>query len=181
MRGAATPCASPASMPSCSTRDQVREFVPFADFDNARFPIRGALMQPRGGTVRHDAVVWGYARGADARGVDIIENCEVTGFRIEQGRIKGVETNRGFIGASKVGLAVAGSTSRVGALAGLRLPIESPCHPGLRHRGRQAADRSRGDASAPAISMSASPTKAASCSAAISTATIPTPSAAICR
>ena len=107
------------------TRDQVREYLPFADFDNARFPIRGALMQPRGGTVRHDAVVWGYARAADERGVDIIENCEVTGFRIENGRIKGVETNRGFIGASKVGLAVAGSTSRVGALAGLRLPIEA--------------------------------------------------------
>src|SRR4029077_5570724 len=98
-------------------RDQVREFLPLADFDNARFPIRGALMQRRGGTVRHDAVVWGYARGADARGVDIIENCEVTGFRIEGGRVKGVETTRGYIGASKVGLAVAGSTSRVGALA----------------------------------------------------------------
>ena len=107
------------------TREQVREYLPFADFDNARFPIRGALMQPRGGTVRHDAVAWGYARAADERGVDIIENCEVTGFRIEQGRIKGVETNRGFIGAPKVGLAVAGSTSRVGALAGLRLPIEA--------------------------------------------------------
>lgn len=107
------------------TRDQVREFLPLADFDNARFPIRGALMQRRGGTVRHDAVVWGYARGADARGVDIIENCEVTGFRIEQGRIRGVETTRGFIGASKVGIAVAGNSSRVGALAGLRLPIEA--------------------------------------------------------
>ena len=107
------------------TRDQVREHLPFADFDNARFPIRGALMQRRGGTVRHDAVVWGYARGADARGVDIIENCEVTGFRIEQGRVKGVETSRGYIGASKVGLAVAGNSSRVAALAGLRLPIEA--------------------------------------------------------
>jgi sarcosine oxidase subunit beta len=107
------------------TRDQLREFLPLADFDNARFPIRGALRQPRGGTVRHDAVAWGYARAADQRGVDIIENCEVTGFRIEQGRIKGVETNRGFIGAPKVGLAVAGSTSRVGALAGLRLPLEA--------------------------------------------------------
>jgi sarcosine oxidase subunit beta len=103
----------------------VRDYLPIADFDNARFPIRGALMQPRGGTVRHDAVAWGYARAADALGVDIIENCEVTGFRIEQGRIKGVDTNRGFIGASKVGLAVAGSTSRVAALAGLRLPIEA--------------------------------------------------------
>jgi sarcosine oxidase subunit beta len=107
------------------TRDQVREYLPYADFDNARFPIRGALMQRRAGTVRHDAVAWGYARGADSRGVDIIEHCEVTGFRIEQGVVKGVETNRGFIGANKVGLAVAGSTSRVAAFAGLRLPIEA--------------------------------------------------------
>ncbi len=107
------------------TREQVREYLPYADFDNARFPIRGALMQRRAGTVRHDAVAWGYARGADSRGVDIIEHCEATGFRIEQGVIKGVETNRGFIGAKKVGLAVAGSTSRVAALAGLKLPIEA--------------------------------------------------------
>jgi sarcosine oxidase subunit beta len=107
------------------TREQVREYLPFADFDNARFPIRGALMQRRAGTVRHDAVAWGYARGADSRGVDIIEHCEVTGFRIEQGVVKGVETNRGFIGANKVGLAVAGSSSRVAALAGLKLPIEA--------------------------------------------------------
>jgi sarcosine oxidase subunit beta len=82
-------------------------------------------MQPRGGTVRHDAVAWGYARAADERGVDIIEHCEVTGFRIDNGRIKGVETNHGFIAAPKVGLAVAGSTSRVAALAGLRLPLEA--------------------------------------------------------
>jgi sarcosine oxidase subunit beta len=107
------------------TCDQVRQHLPFADFDNARFPIRGALMQPRGGTVRHDAVAWGYARAADDRGVDVVENCEVTGFRIEGGRVKGVETNRGFIGAPKVGLAVAGNTSRVAALAGLQLPLEA--------------------------------------------------------
>src|SRR6478736_9842101 len=107
------------------TREQVRDYLPYADFDNARFPIRGALMQKRAGTVRHDAVAWGYARGADSRGVDIIEHCEVTGFRIEQGMIKGVETSRGFIGAKKVGLAVAGSTSRVAAFAGLKLPIEA--------------------------------------------------------
>ena len=106
-------------------RDQVRKFLPFADFDNARFPIRGALMQPRAGTVRHDAVAWGYARGADMRGVDIIEHCEVTGFRIEQGQMRGVETSQGFIAAPKVALAVAGSTSRVGEMAGLRLPIEA--------------------------------------------------------
>ena len=107
------------------TRGQVRDYLPYADFDNARFPIRGALMQKRAGTVRHDAVAWGYARGADSRGVDIIEHCEATGFRIEQGVIRGVETNRGFIGAKKVGLAVAGSTSRVAAFAGLKLPIEA--------------------------------------------------------
>ncbi len=107
------------------TRDQVRAIYPFLDFDNARFPIKGALMQRRGGTVRHDAVAWGYARGADSRGVDLIQNCEVTGMRIEAGRILGVETTRGFIGAKKVGVAVAGSSSRVMSHAGMRLPIES--------------------------------------------------------
>jgi sarcosine oxidase subunit beta len=106
-------------------REQVRALIPFADFDNARFPILGGLLQPRGGTVRHDAVAWGYARAADARGVDIIENCEVTGIRIAGGRAQGVETTRGFIGAGKVALCCAGNTSRVAAMAGLRLPIES--------------------------------------------------------
>ncbi len=98
---------------------------PFLNFDNARFPIKGGLAQRRGGTVRHDAVAWGYARGADLRGVDLIQNCEVTGMRIEDGRILGVETSRGFIGAKKVGVAVAGSSSRVMSHAGMRLPIES--------------------------------------------------------
>jgi heterotetrameric sarcosine oxidase beta subunit len=103
----------------------VRRMAPFLNFDNARFPIKGGLLQPRGGTVRHDAVAWGYARGADSRGVDILQNCEVTGFRIENGVCKGVETSRGYIGAGKIGVAVAGSSSRVMAKAGLRLPIES--------------------------------------------------------
>ena len=107
------------------TRDQVRGMYPFLNFDNARFPIKGALLQKRGGTVRHDAVAWGYARGADMRGVDLIQNCEVTGMRIEAGRILGVETTRGFIGAKKVGVAVAGSSGRVMAHAGMRLPMES--------------------------------------------------------
>jgi len=106
-------------------KDQVRSMYPFLNFDNARFPIKGALMQRRGGTVRHDAVAWGYARGADQRGVDLIQNCEVTGMRIENGRILGVETSRGFIGAKKVGVAVAGSSSKVMTHAGMRLPIES--------------------------------------------------------
>jgi sarcosine oxidase subunit beta len=106
-------------------REQVRALVPFVDFDNARFPVRGGLLQPRGGTVRHDAVAWGYARAADQRGVDIIQNCAATGFRIENGRILGVETEKGFIGAKKVALTCAGNSTRVAALAGLRLPIET--------------------------------------------------------
>ena len=105
--------------------DQVRELCPFLDFDNARFPIKGGLLQRRGGTVRHDAVAWGYARGADAEGVDIIQNCEVTGFDIEDGVCRGVETSRGKIRAKKVAVVVAGSSSRVMAQAGMRLPIES--------------------------------------------------------
>ena len=103
----------------------VRAMAPFLNFDDARFPIIGGLLQKRGGTARHDAVVWGFARAADRRGVDIVQNCEVTGFIRQGGRIVGVETTRGAIRAGKVGLAVAGASSRVAALAGLRLPIES--------------------------------------------------------
>ncbi|MEL6679977.1 MAG: FAD-dependent oxidoreductase, partial [Pseudomonadota bacterium] len=103
----------------------VRDYAPFLNFRDQRFPIRGGLLHRRGGTARHDAVAWGYARGADQRGVDIIQNCEVTGFRIENGRVRGVETTRGSIGAGKVGMTVAGRTSQVAEMAGLRLPIES--------------------------------------------------------
>ena len=103
----------------------VRRLLPFLDYDNARFPIRGGLLQRRGGTVRHDAVAWGFARAADRLGVDVIQNCEVTGIRIDKGHALGVETSRGFIGAGRIGLACAGNSSRVAALAGLRLPIES--------------------------------------------------------
>lgn len=106
-------------------REAVAKMVPFLDFDNARFPIHGGLLQRRGGTARHDAVVWGYARAADARGVDIVENCEVTGIRQENGRIAGIETAKGFIRAKRVAISVAGNSSRVAAFAGLRLPIES--------------------------------------------------------
>jgi heterotetrameric sarcosine oxidase beta subunit len=106
-------------------REQVRAMIPFLNFDNARFPIKGGLLQRRAGTARHDGVAWGYARGADLAGVDLIQNCEVTGFRIENGRLLGLETSRGYIGAGKVGVAVAGSTGRVMAQAGMRLPIES--------------------------------------------------------
>ncbi|MFT9163685.1 MAG: sarcosine oxidase subunit beta family protein [Komagataeibacter saccharivorans] len=103
----------------------VRRKLPFLNFDNARFPIQGGLLQRRGGTVRHDAVAWGYARAADRLGVDIIQNCEVTGIRTQNGRAVGVETTRGYIGAGRVALACAGNSSRVAAMAGLRLPIES--------------------------------------------------------
>jgi methylglutamate dehydrogenase subunit A len=106
-------------------RDGVRGIAPFLNFDDARFPIQGGLLQRRGGTVRHDAVAWGYARGASSRGVDIIQNCEVTGMEIMHGRIAGVQTSLGPIRARKVAMAVAGSTSRVASMAGLRLPIES--------------------------------------------------------
>ena len=92
-----------------------------------RYPVMGSTFQPRGGTARHDAVAWGFARAADARGVDIIQNCEVTGIRRDNGRVTGVDTSRGFIGADKVGLVVAGHTSVLAETAGLRLPIQS--HP----------------------------------------------------
>ena len=107
---------------------QVKERVPLInDSPNARYPILGASLQPRGGVARHDAVAWGFARGADARGVDIVQNCEVTGFRREAGAVVGVETTRGFIGAKKVGVVAAGHSSVLAAMAGLRFPIES--HP----------------------------------------------------
>ncbi|PZN92497.1 MAG: sarcosine oxidase subunit beta [Hyphomicrobiales bacterium] len=106
-------------------RDQVRAMVPFFDYENGRFPIQGGLLQKRGGTARHDAVAWGYAHAGDRNGVDIVQNCEVTGFSMENGRVTGVDTTRGPIRAKKVALAVAGNSSRVAAMAGLRLPIES--------------------------------------------------------
>ena len=106
-------------------QEDVRKKYPFLDFENARFPIRGGLLQPRGGTVRHDAVAWGYARGADGLGVDIIQNCEVTGFKIESGVCQGIQSSRGEIKAKKIAVCVAGSSSRLMAQAGMRLPIES--------------------------------------------------------
>jgi methylglutamate dehydrogenase subunit A len=108
------------------TRDQVAKFEPLLDMSRtARFPIEGAMIQPRGGTARHDAVAWGYARGADSLGVDIIQKCEVTGFVRDGGAVVGVETTRGRIGAGRVGVCVAGNSGHVAGLAGLKLPIES--------------------------------------------------------
>lgn len=103
----------------------VRRMLPALDYNNARFPIRGGLLQRRGGTVRHDAVAWGYARAASGLGVDIIQNCEVTDFIREAGHITGVKTARGEIRAQRIGMAVAGNTSRLAQMAGLQLPIES--------------------------------------------------------
>jgi sarcosine oxidase subunit beta len=93
----------------------------------ARYPVLGASLQRRGGVARHDAIAWGYARGADARGIDIIQNCEVTGILRDGGRVTGVETTRGTIKAGKVGVVVAGHASVLAQMAGIRLPIES--HP----------------------------------------------------
>ena len=94
---------------------------------DCRYPILGASFQPRGGTARHDAVAWGFARAADSYGIDIIQNCEVTGFRQDNGQVLGVETNRGYIGGRKVGMVVAGHSSVLAELAGFRLPVDS--HP----------------------------------------------------
>ena len=107
-----------------SVRD-LRKLLPYLNYDSARFPIYGGLLQKRAGTARHDAVAWGYARAADQRGVDLIQNCEVTGFNINSGKITGVETTRGRIESNKVAIVVAGRSSQVAQLAGIRLPIES--------------------------------------------------------
>lgn len=108
------------------TRDEVAKLEPLLDMSpGARFPIEGGLIQRRGGTARHDAVAWGYARGADSFGVDIIQKCEVTGFVREGDAVVGVETTRGRIGAGRVGICVAGHSGHVAGLAGLKLPVES--------------------------------------------------------
>ncbi|WP_423906718.1 sarcosine oxidase subunit beta family protein [Candidatus Spongiihabitans sp.] len=106
------------------TPGQIKEMVPFINLQ-CRYPVLGALLQKRGGTARHDAVAWGYARAADAMGVDIIQNCEVTGFKIENNAVKGVITSHGLIGAKKVGCVVAGHCSVLAEMAGFRLPVES--------------------------------------------------------
>ena len=107
---------------------QIKALCPMINISpTARYPILGASLQRRGGTARHDAVAWGFARAADQRGVDIIQNCEVTGIRRQGGRVVGVETTRGTIAANKIGAVAAGHSGVVAAMAGLRLPLES--HP----------------------------------------------------
>ena len=107
---------------------QIKAMVPAMNVsENARYPVLGASFQARGGVARHDAVAWGFARAADEHGVDIIQNCEVSGIFKENGAVTGVETNRGVIRASKVAVVAAGHSSVLGDMAGLRMPIES--HP----------------------------------------------------
>jgi len=107
-------------------RAALARFAPEIDpYRERRFPIVGALLQPRGGTVRHDAVAWGYARAASALGVDIVEHCEVTGVRAQGIAAVGVETSRGFVRAERIVFATAGSTGLVGRMLGVPLPIET--------------------------------------------------------
>ena len=111
-----------------ATPAQIKRAIPIINISpQVRYPILGASLQRRGGVARHDAVAWGFARAADAAGVDIISQCEVTGLRRDGGRITGVETNRGPIAADKVGVVVAGHATVLADLAGLRLPLTS--HP----------------------------------------------------
>ena len=109
------------------SRDEVAEWLPLLDMSpDARYPVLGGFLQRRAGTARHDAVAWGYARAADALGVDIIQNCEVTGFLTgADGRVVGVETSRGRIQAERIGIAAAGHSSVLAKLAGFRLPVVS--------------------------------------------------------
>jgi sarcosine oxidase subunit beta len=109
------------------TPAEAKRFCPSLNIStDLRYPVAGAALQRRGGTARHDAVAWGYARAADALGVDIIQNCEVVGIvRDEAGAATGVETTRGRIAAKKIGVVAAGHTSVIMAMAGVRMPIES--------------------------------------------------------
>ena len=104
---------------------EVKELCPIMNIDGPRYPVLGALWQPRGGTARHDAVAWGYARACSDMGMDIIQKCEVTGIRQEEGQVRGVETSKGPIDCSKLGIVVAGHSGRLADMAGFRLPLES--------------------------------------------------------
>ncbi|NCX57601.1 MAG: sarcosine oxidase subunit beta family protein [Rhodobacteraceae bacterium] len=107
------------------TPDRVKSLVPIINIDGPRYPVLGALWQPRGGTARHDAVAWGYARACSEMGMDVIQQCEVTGIRRKNGQVQGVETSRGSIECEKLGIVVAGHTGVLADMAGFRMPIES--------------------------------------------------------
>src|SRR3954464_10186371 len=107
---------------------QVKDYCPIVNISpDVRYPVLGATLQRRAGVARHDAVAWGYARAADALGVDIIQGCEVTGFDISGNRLRGVRTSKGAIGADRVAIVAAGHNSMLAAMAGVRLPLQS--HP----------------------------------------------------
>ncbi|NAZ36383.1 sarcosine oxidase subunit beta family protein [Rubellimicrobium sp. CFH 75288] len=105
--------------------ERVKELCPIIHIEGPRYPVLGALWQPRGGTARHDAVAWGYARACSDMGMDIIEQCEVTGIDSAGGAVTGVRTTRGAIGCNKLAIVVAGHSSVLAEMAGFRLPIES--------------------------------------------------------
>ncbi|MGH1423245.1 MAG: sarcosine oxidase subunit beta family protein [Pseudooceanicola sp.] len=107
------------------TPDRVKDLCPIINIDGPRYPVLGALWQARGGTARHDAVAWGYARACSAMGMDIIQQCEVTGVRSENGQVTGVSTTKGDIACGKLGMVVAGHSGVLAGMAGFRLPIES--------------------------------------------------------
>ena len=114
------------------TPQEVKEIVPIIDISkDARYPILGASYQRRGGTARHDAVAWGFARAADARGVDVIQQCEVTGFRRENGRVVGVDTTRGYIGGKKVAVVTAGNSGVLADIGGLSVADRESSPPGM--------------------------------------------------
>ncbi|WP_282094867.1 sarcosine oxidase subunit beta family protein [Epibacterium ulvae] len=116
LQGVATEWIEPA---------RVKELVPIINLQGPRYPVLGGLWQARGGTARHDAVAWGYARACSDMGMDIIQKCEVTGVRAEAGRVVGVDTNKGAIDCDKLGMVVAGHSSVLSSMAGFRLPMES--------------------------------------------------------
>ena len=107
------------------TPERVKSLVPIINIDGPRYPVLGALWQPRGGTARHDAVAWGYARACSEMGMDVIQQCEVTGIRRKNGQVQGVETSKGSIDCEKLGIVVAGHTGVLADMAGFRMPIES--------------------------------------------------------
>ena len=165
------------------SRAQVQELVPLVDLDNGRYPVLGGFLQRRGGTVRHDAVAWGYARAASARGVDIIEHCEVTGITPRAaGGSPGSRPRAASSAPIRVCLAVAGHSSQPGARwPGCALPIETPRAAGLRQRGDQAGARRGADLRRRAFLRQPVRQGRPGVRRRPSTATTPTGSAARCR
>ena len=142
-------------------RDEIFRLAPLLNADlNVRWPVLGGTIQRRAGVARHDAVAWGYARAANSLGVHIIQNCEVTGFDIDHGRVVAIETSRGRIAADRFGMAVAGHSSVLAGMAGLR-PAAAKLHAaGDGQRTHQAVPRRRGLLATRTAPMSASPTRA---------------------